>query len=230
VQADADQLVAAREGVGPDGILLVDAGQIWGEDVDAAAARLPILAAVDAAWLEEPFHGSAYDAYSALASMSPTIRLAGGEAAHNVHMARHTIDYGRVGYLQIDCGRIGGIGPARAAADHAAGRGVVYVNHTFTSHLALSASLQPYAGLEHHTLCEFPVQPKPLVQEFCANHIPRDAEGQIRPPEAPGLGISISPEGVRRYLVDAEIRVGGRKLYSTPSGAAGRADNPRIAP
>ncbi len=42
VADDADQLQAAREGLGPDGILLVDAGQIWREDVDAAAARLPL--------------------------------------------------------------------------------------------------------------------------------------------------------------------------------------------
>ena len=29
LQDDADQLAAAREGIGPDGILLIDAGQIW---------------------------------------------------------------------------------------------------------------------------------------------------------------------------------------------------------
>ena len=42
-KADEDHLDAAREGLGPDGILLVDAGQIFGEDVEAAAARLPAL-------------------------------------------------------------------------------------------------------------------------------------------------------------------------------------------
>ena len=73
-----------------------------------------------------------------------SVRLAGGEAAHNVHMARHLIDYGQVGFIQIDCGRIGGIGPAKQVADYAVAHGVTYVNHTFTSHLALSASLQPY--------------------------------------------------------------------------------------
>ena len=84
------------------------------------------------------------------------VKLAGGEGAHNVHMARHLIDYGGVGFVQIDCGRIGGIGPAKAIADYASHRGVTFVNHTFTSHLALSASLQPYAGLAEHRLCEYP--------------------------------------------------------------------------
>ena len=67
VSADRDQITAAREGIGPDGILLVDVGQIFGEDVDAAAARLPALEAAEAVWLEEPFHSSAYEAYGALA-------------------------------------------------------------------------------------------------------------------------------------------------------------------
>jgi len=40
LQGDLDQLDAAREGLGPDGVLLIDAGQIFGEDVEAAAARL----------------------------------------------------------------------------------------------------------------------------------------------------------------------------------------------
>ena len=43
---DADHLQAAREGIGADGTLLIDAGQIFGEDVDAAAARLPYLEGV----------------------------------------------------------------------------------------------------------------------------------------------------------------------------------------
>ena len=71
-------------------------------------------------------YGGLAAAYGALASRSPRLRLAGGEAAHNVHMARHLIEYGKVGFVQIDCGRIGGIGPAKRVADHAVARGVTY--------------------------------------------------------------------------------------------------------
>lgn len=75
------------------------------------------------------------------AGRSDKVRLAGGEASHNVYMARQLIDYGKVSFVQIDCGRIGGIGPAKEVADYAVAKGVTYVNHTFTSHLALAASL-----------------------------------------------------------------------------------------
>jgi len=214
--ADVDQLHAAREGLGPDGILLVDAGQIWREDVDAAALRLPALEQVRATWLEEPFLTHAYEAYGALAGQS-RIALAGGEGAHNVFMARHLIDYGKPGFVQIDCGRIGGIGPAKKVADYAAARGVTYVNHTFTSHLALSASLQPYAGLKEHEICEYPIAPKSVAVDLSDGHLLPDANGQIIVPDAPGLGIAASPDGMRPYLVDVEIRAKGRTLYSTPA-------------
>lgn len=216
VQDDADHLMAAREGLGPDGILLVDVGQIFIEDVERAAARLPALERAGATWLEEPFHGSAFEAYAALAAKGSKVKLAGGEAAHNVHMARHLMDYGKVGFVQIDCGRIGGIGPAKKVADLAVERGVTYVNHTFTSHLALSASIQPYAGLEGHRICEYPAAPKPLSVEMTTNHLERDANGETAAPETPGLGIEIDMAAVKRYLVEVGIEVGGKVLYRTP--------------
>jgi len=215
-EQDAEHFVAAREAIGPDGILLVDVGQIFVDDVERAAARLPALEAARATWLEEPFHSSALEEYGALARRCSSVRLAGGEGAHNVAMARHLIDYGGIGYVQIDCGRIGGIGPAKQVADHALAKGVTYVNHTFTSHLALSASLQPFAGLREHTICEYPAAPKALAVELTGNHIERDAQGCVRAPDAPGLGITIDATAVRRYQVDTELRVAGRTLYRSP--------------
>lgn len=215
LQDDVDQFVAAREGLGPDAILLVDAGQIFGDNVDAAASRLPVLENVGATWLEEPFHTSALEAYGQLAGRSRKVKLAGGEGAHNFYMAQHLIDYGRVGFVQVDCGRIGGIGPAKRVADYANAHGVTFVNHTFTSHLALSASLQPYAGLSEHEICEYPFAPKPLARELTMNHLDRDAEGRVFPPAEPGLGISINFEAAKKYLVDVEIKAKGETLFSS---------------
>lgn len=213
---DIAHLDAAREGLGSDGILLVDAGQIFGEDVDAAALRLDAMERNRVTFFEEPFHGSAYLAYGALAGRMKTVRAAGGEAAHNRHMAEHLIDFGKVGFIQIDCGRIGGLWPAKQVADYAVKRGVTYINHTFTSNLALSASMQPFAGLEHHTICEYPTTLKQLAVDVTVNHIVPDANGQIHVPDAPGLGIEINPAALTQYAVDVEIKVGGRTVFATP--------------
>ena len=213
---DADHFVAAREALGDDGILLVDVGQIFGEDLTRAAARLPALEQARVLWLEEPFHANALQQYGELAQRCNNVELAGGEGAHNAAMARHLIDYGGIGFVQIDCGRIGGIGPAKQVADYATARGVTYVNHTFTSHLALSASLQPYAGLAGHTICEYPAAPKALAVALTYNHLTPDALGQVSAPDAPGLGIEISAAAVQQYRIEVEIRIGHRSLYTSP--------------
>jgi L-alanine-DL-glutamate epimerase-like enolase superfamily enzyme len=214
---DILHIEAAREGLGPESVLLIDAGQVFGENVEAAAARLDAMERNRVTFFEEPFHGSAYDAYRALGARTGTVRTAGGEAAHNRFMAEHLMEYGRVGYIQIDCGRIGGLGPAKLVADQAAKRGVTYVNHTFTSNLALSASLQPYAGLADHRICEYPTELQPLARELTLNHILPDANGEIVIPDAAGLGIEINPEALARYKVDVEIKVKGKTIFSTPS-------------
>lgn len=215
VEDDAEQIMAAREGLGPDRTLLIDAGTVWGEDVDAAALRLPALQSARVEWLEEPFTSGALSAYAALARLSGTVRLAGGEGAHNVHMATNMIDHAGIGYVQIDTGRIGGIGPAHQVYRYAKASGVQFVNHTFTSTLALSASLQPYAG-GMEWLCEYPVEPQPLAADLTVQRLVPDAEGRIAAPDAPGLGLDLDLDAVRPYLRNVEIAVDGKTLYRTP--------------
>jgi L-alanine-DL-glutamate epimerase-like enolase superfamily enzyme len=217
VEADVEQLEAAREGLGPAAALLVDVGTVWIEDVEKAAARLEVLERLHAVWLEEPFVSGALDAYRRLAEMSGDLKLAGGEGCHTFHMARQMIDHAAVGYIQIDAGRIGGLSVAKRVADYAAAKGVTYVNHTFTSHLALSASLQPYAGLERDVICEYPVEPRALAWELTRDHLLPDRNGQVRVPEGPGLGLVPDEDAIRKYLVQAEIVLNGKVLYRTPT-------------
>ena len=217
VADDAAQLAAAREGLGADVLLLVDAGTIWGEDVDAAASRADVLRAFGVMWLEEPFVAGATTAYRRLAPQIAPVRLAGGEGCHTTHMALHMLEHADLGFLQIDTGRIGGITAAHAVATAAAARGVTFVNHTFTSHLALSASLQPYVGLADHQICEYPVELTPLARDLTRSHLALDANGQVSVPDAPGLGVEPNIAAIASYLVDVEITVGGRRLYRTPA-------------
>lgn len=216
VEDDAAQVFAAREGIGSEALLLVDAGTAFGEDVEAAALRLPALEQARATWLEEPFVANAFDAYGALAKRCKFVRLAGGEGSHNAHMAQNLLHHGGVGFVQIDTGRIGGITTAFDVANMAKAAHVQYVNHTFTTPLALSASLQPFAGMKDE-LCEVPVEASPLASTLCTTGLNRDAQGHLLAPNAPGLGLQINLDTVKRYLLDVQIKVGGRVLYETPA-------------
>lgn len=216
LQHDIDQIVAARDGLGQDRILCVDAGTVWGTDVEEAARRLDVLKACRVTWLEEPFHTHALRIYHALSLRSGPVKLAGGEGAHNEYMAQQMIDFAGVGFIQVDTGRIGGITSAKRVFDHAQASGVTFINHTFTSHLALSASLQVFAGSEEHRLCEHPGQLSTLAYKLTPEHLEPDANGEIRLWERPGLGIAPDLDVMKQYLVDTTITVSGKVIYRTP--------------
>jgi L-alanine-DL-glutamate epimerase-like enolase superfamily enzyme len=94
---------------------------------------------VNAFWLEEPFINGALYPYKKLSESAPSVALAGGEGCNNFVQAQSMIRYAGIKFIQIDAGRIGGITVAKRVADLSQSRNLTYVNHTFTSHLALSA-------------------------------------------------------------------------------------------
>ncbi|MEO8960337.1 MAG: mandelate racemase/muconate lactonizing enzyme family protein [Ginsengibacter sp.] len=216
VENDTLHLLAAREGVGRDTYLMVDAGTVWGENVSFAEERLPILNKINAYWLEEPFINLALDPYKKLSELEPKVALAGGEGCNNFVQAMAMIDYSGVKFIQIDAGRIGGISVAKRVVDQALLKNIIYVNHTFTSHLALSASLQSYIGVEKDFISEYPVELKSLAQEISKDKIIPDSEGYIHVPERPGLGINVDINALKKYLVEVEIKVNGKWIYYTP--------------
>jgi len=217
VQADAEHIFAARDGIGDDGYLMIDAGTVFKEDVEAAAARLPALHEANVYWYEEPFDGYAISSYAQLSARTPKVALAGGEGAHNAYQGKQLIDDGKVGFVQIDAGYVGGISNAYQIAQYASKKGVKYVNHTFTSQSALSSSLQSFAGLAESDISEYPMEPKLLCQELTTNRIELDKNGMIWAPDKPGTGMEINLDAVKKYLVQTQIEVGGKTLYRTPS-------------
>jgi L-alanine-DL-glutamate epimerase-like enolase superfamily enzyme len=144
------------------------------------------------------------------------VALAGGEGAHNAYQGKQLIDDGKVGFIQIDAGYVGGISNAYQIAQYANKKGVKYVNHTFTSQSALSSSLQSFAGLAASDISEYPMEPKLLCQDLTTNRIELDKNGMISAPDAPGMGIEINTQTVKRYLVDTTIECAGKILYKTP--------------
>lgn len=215
LELDQEHVRAARRGLGDSAALMIDAGTVFGEDVAAAAARLPVLEECRVVWFEEPFVGGALDAHAALAKRSGPVSIAGGEGARDALEAINLMRHGDLGHVQVDTGRIGGIAPARRVALAARDMGRGYVNHTFTSHLALAASLHAFADFPDGCLAEYPVELSPLARALVRAPITPGADGLIRLPTGPGLGMELDLEAVRPYLRDVDIGVGGDAVYSS---------------
>ena len=212
LNSDKEHLVAAREGLGNDLMLMIDVGAIWENNINEALKRDNILSKAKVTWLEEPFYSDAFYEYSELARQS-SISLAGGESCHSVESAKNLIRYGGVKYIQIDAGIAGGIIAGKEICEFAEKMDVQYVNHTFTSHLQLSASLQAYTGSLKSTLAEYPMQLKPLAWDITKNHILKDDSGYIITPLEIGHGMKINEKALDQYKMDVEILINSKRIF-----------------
>ena len=210
---DVALVQAAREGLGKEPLLLVDAGVVWGEDDATAAQRSADFAPFGCGWLEEPLSPTAIEAYRRLTSRKPPVPIAAGEGSGRYRDAKDMLVNGGVAFIQIDAGRIGGITPAHQVRKLAELRGVTYVNHTFKSHLSLAATLRVFATTPAFELLEYPTGGSALAQNLTNERLERGADGLVRLPEKPGLGVTVNVKTVREYLKPVAIEIGGEKVY-----------------
>jgi len=217
---DVALVEAARDGLGPSTKLMVDAGVIWGDDVDAAYERAVKFADLGVTWLEEPLKTEEVNAYKQLGDRikanNINIGIAGGEGADFYRSADDMMTNGGLDYVQIDVGRIGGITEAKRVADRAKTLGIKYVNHTFKSHLSIAASIHVFAGFRSFDIIEYPAGDSPLILDLTApSGIFRDPEGFVQASDAPGLGVNVNLEAIRKYQRSVNIEIDGQTLYKS---------------
>jgi L-alanine-DL-glutamate epimerase-like enolase superfamily enzyme len=98
------------------------------------------------------------------------------------------------------------------AEEHA----VTYVNHTFKSHLSLAASIHVFAASDFELL-EYVQGGSELSQRLVKDPLRRGADGLVRAPERPGLGVDVDLDVVRRFLAPLRIEVGGETILASTS-------------
>lgn len=204
---------AAREGMGTDAQIMIDAGVVWGTDYETAYQRAEAFTEFSPTWLEEPLAPDAIDAYGSLTKKKPSIPIAAGEGSNTYRMAEDLIVHGGIQFVQIDTGRIGGIMPSFQVRRLAEQRGVQYVNHTFKSPLSLAAALHVFATNPDFNLLEYPAAGSELSQRLVKEPLHIDPDGMVRVKELPGLGVDVDTEAIRPYLAPVHIEVGADTVF-----------------
>src|SRR5579862_6851120 len=97
--SDLAQVRAARQGVGPDVELMVDAGLCW--DTATALRRADQFAEFNLTWLEEPLHPDNVHGYGRLCAQAP-MRIAAGEEICDPAEFRTLMDTGGIDVVQVD--------------------------------------------------------------------------------------------------------------------------------
>ncbi|SCF47192.1 L-fuconate dehydratase [Micromonospora matsumotoense] len=104
---DVRRMGIARQAVGPQIRLAVDANQIWG--VPEAIRWMRELAAFDPYWIEEPTSPDDVLGHAAVRKALSPIRVATGEHVHNAVVFKQLLQADAVDVVQIDACRVAGV-------------------------------------------------------------------------------------------------------------------------
>jgi D-galactarolactone cycloisomerase len=192
-----------RRLAGDNVLLAVDAN--WAYDADEAMRVGRVLCDLDYGWFEEPVDPDDLAGYARLRRHLP-IRLAAGESEFTARGAEPALRRGLFGLVQPDVARSGGITETWRIAELAALHGIAYAPHVgWSGGVCAAASIHLAAAAESLLTFECMVFDNPLRQAL-ATPVVGDVggltEGGLDVPDAPGLGITLDQEALRRWRIE----------------------------
>ncbi len=196
---DIRRLRIAREVIGPDRYLMIDANQVW--EVDEAIDWVNKLAFAKPFFIEEPTSPDDVAGHRKIRAGIGSVKVATGEMCQNRIMFKQFIAEGAIDIVQIDSCRMGGLNEVLAVLliaakydlpvwPHAGGVGLCeYVQHlSMIDYVAVSGTkdgrvIEYVDHLHEHFL-------EPCVIENAA----------YMPPKAAGFSIEMKAASIEQYL------------------------------
>lgn len=185
------RIAAARDAIGPDVLLMLDANNAWA-DLPTAMDYMRRFEAYDPYWIEEPFSPDAIDLHARLAART-SITVATGEIEVGRWRFRELVDSGGAEILQADAAVCGGISEWRKIAAYADCRGVTVSPHWFHD---LHAPL--VAATTNARFVEFFTDDQVLNFRRLINHQLELRAGRVMLRQSPGLGFAFDEQAVAR--------------------------------
>lgn len=198
LEDDIRRLTVAREVMGPDRYLMIDANQVW--DVDQAIDWVNKLAFAKPFFIEEPTNPDDIAGHRKIRKAVAPVKVATGEMCHNRIMFKQFIAEGAIDIVQIDSCRMGGLNEVLAVLlvaakynlpvwPHAGGVGLCeYVQHlSMIDYVAVST-------VKDGRVIEYVDH---LHEHFKNPCIIRNAA--YMPPDHPGFSIEMKPESIAEY-------------------------------
>ena len=196
---DIRRVALARETIGPDRALMIDANQVW--DVAEAIDHVRALSFADPWFIEEPTSPDDIEGHRRIRSAIAPVKVATGEMCQNRVMFKQFIMRGAIDVVQIDACRLGGVNEVLSVllmaakydlpvCPHAGGVGLCeYVQHlSMIDYLCFAATKQGRVAEYVDHLHEHFVHPCDV------------AHGAYRVPEAPGFSIEMKPATLAAFV------------------------------
>ncbi|WP_306180891.1 L-fuconate dehydratase [Rhizobium sp. AN73] len=201
LEDDIRRLTIAREVIGPDRYLMIDANQVW--EVDQAIDWVNKLAFAKPFFIEEPTSPDDIVGHRKICAAIGSVKVATGEMCQNRIMFKQFIAEGAIDVVQIDSCRMGGLNEVLAVLliaakynlpvwPHAGGVGLCeYVQHlSMIDYLVVS-------GTKEGRVIEYVDH---LHEHFIEPCDIRNAA--YMPPKLPGFSIEMKPESIETYTFE----------------------------
>lgn len=195
---DIRRLTIARETVGADINLMIDANQVW--EVDEAIDWIGDLAFAKPWFIEEPTSPDDIEGHRRIRENIAPVKVATGEMCQNRVIFKQLIMRGAIDVVQIDACRLGGVNEVLAVLLMAAKYNLPVCPHAggvglceYVQHLAM-IDYVCIAGTHEGRVVEYVDH---LHEHFVEPCVVRGAA--YMPPSAPGFSIEIKPESRATY-------------------------------
>ena len=198
---DVALVKTARETLGDDIPLMVDAGWKVNRSARDAVELLRKLEPYNVYWLEDFLHPECYEGYAKVSEAKTGIRLAAGEQEATGWGFRQLLQSGKIDIAQPDLSRCGGFTQLRRIIWEAEAAGADVCPHAWLTDLLTAASLHANAVLPRSLFLEYNVSSSPMLRNIIENPIELQQDGTMRVPQGPGLGITINEKAVEKYKV-----------------------------
>lgn len=186
---------AARDAIGPDILLMLDANNAW-SDVPTALAYMERFEPYGPYWIEEPFGPDDIDSHAKLAQLTRIV-VATGEIACGRWYHKELLDKRGAEILQTDACVCGGITEWKRIAATAASYGVNMSPHWFHDVHAHLVAATPNARYVEF----FPDDQVLNFRRLIDNQL-KHKNGELLLHKTPGLGFRFVEKAIKRYALD----------------------------
>mgnify|MGYP001327509309 FL=1 len=190
----------ARETVGPDIELMVDAGgsdRYWPHGYKWALETAKMLKNYDIVWFEEALRPDDLQGFIKLTENAP-LPITSCEVITRRQAFMPWIEQRAVDYIQPDVTKVGGISEEYRIAMHAYDHSILFVPHGWNTAVGLAADLQLVAAVPTARWVEY-ITPAPYIEDLVIQPFNLDEKGFLSIPENAGLGIEWNTEGIEKF-------------------------------
>lgn len=202
VDHDVELVQSAREAIGNERDLMIDAQYVW-NDYTRALSTIRAIEPFNVYFVEAPLPPDSLDAYALLASSVET-RIACGDGGFTTRFEfKELIERGNVDVVQPSAVRSGGITEILRIASMAYEKGKLCIPHSYAWMIGVAAEIHLASVVPNMPYIEMPSPDpySPLISELLDPTLMLN-NGYLDVPIKPGLGFKLNEKTVEKYRVE----------------------------